>query len=64
MLVSFSAFFGKGTVPQLIAISFLSLFWTALQMKVSPYRFWEENVYRPGLAKIDPLTKKTNKTVC
>ena len=35
--------FGKGTVGQLVATSFLSLLWFALQVKTSPYRFSEDN---------------------
>ena len=39
--VGLATTFGKGTVGQLVATSFLSLLWFALQVKTSPYRFSE-----------------------
>jgi hypothetical protein len=50
--VGLATTFGKGTVGQLVATSFLSLLWFALQVKTSPYRFSE--VPPPLLLALSP----------
>ena len=42
-MVCMSVVLGKGSVHHLVAMLFLSLSWLAMQIRMSPYRFAEDN---------------------